>query len=80
MADKDLLEIIADMLRKLDQHSEILNKHSETLELQNKALTSFMEGTLNQFDQQQIFNERLFRMNDQIVDRLEKLEAKLDKK
>ncbi|MEX8546503.1 MAG: hypothetical protein V5804_02775 [Mucilaginibacter sp.] len=69
MADKDLLEIIADMLRKLDQHSE-------TLEIQNKALTSFMEGTLKQFDQQQIFNERLFKMNDKLIERLEILENK----
>jgi len=71
MADKELLEIIADMLRKLDQHSE-------TLELQNKALTSFMDGSLKQFDQQQIFNEKLLKMNNKIVDRLEILEAKMN--
>ncbi len=78
MADKDLLGIIADMLRKLDQHSEILNKHSETLELQNKALqkqgevlTAFMEGSLKQFDQQLIMNEK-------IVNRLDNLESRIN--
>lgn len=78
MADKDLLEIIADILKKLDQHSEILNKHSETLELQNKSLqtqgevlTAFMEVALKQFDQQLIVNEK-------IVSRLDNLESKFN--
>lgn len=79
MPDKDLLTIIADMLRKLDQHSEILNKQGETLELQNKALqkqgevlTAFMEGSLKQFDQQLIINEK-------IVNRLDNLESRFNR-
>lgn len=65
MAEKDLLEIIADMLRKLDQHSEILEKQGE-------VLTTFMDGSLKQFDQQMIINEK-------IIKRLENLEAKMDR-
>lgn len=79
MADKDLLEIIADMLKKLDQHSEILNRHGETLELQNKALqkqgevlTAFVEGSLKQFDQQLLMNEK-------IVNRLDDLESRFNR-
>ncbi len=74
MADKDLLGIIADMLRKLDQHSEILERQSIELKIQTDALTTFMDGALKQFDQQQIFNEKLLKMNDKIVGRLESLE------
>lgn len=77
MADKDLLGIIADMLRKLDQHSEILNKQGEILERQSAALntqvevlTAFMEGSLKQFDKQMI-------INDKIIKRLENLESRL---
>ena len=76
MADKDLLGIIADMLRKLDQHFEVLNKHSETLELQNIALrkqtevlSAFMDGTVKQFDQQMIINEKIIGRLDALEDR-----------
>jgi len=79
MADKDLLGIIADMLRKLDRHSEILNKQGEVIELhsgelkkQGEVLTAFMNGSLKQFDQQMI-------INDKIIKRLENLEAKMDR-
>lgn len=78
MPDKDLLGIIADMLRKLDQHSETLKKQGETQELQSnelrkqgEVLTAFMEGALKQFDQQII-------INDKIVKRLENLESRLN--
>lgn len=78
MADKDLLGIIADMLRKLDQHSETLKKQGETQELQSnelrkqgEVLTAFMEGALKQFDQQII-------INDKIVERLENLESRIN--
>lgn len=85
MADKDLLEIIADMLRKLDQHSQelkeqgkalekqggILELHSEALRKQNEALTIFMDGTLKQFDQQQLVNEKF-------LQRLESLENRMN--
>lgn len=78
MPDKDLLGIIADMLRKLDQHSETLKKQGETQELQSnelrkqgEVLTAFMEGALKQFDQQII-------INDKIVERLENLESRIN--
>ncbi|RYE37128.1 MAG: hypothetical protein EOP42_00855 [Sphingobacteriaceae bacterium] len=78
MADKDLLGIIADMLRKLDQHSQELKVQgnrleiqSEVLKKQGEVLTAFMEGALKQFDQQLL-------INDKIVDRLEVLENRLN--
>ncbi|MGI4021341.1 MAG: hypothetical protein ACRYFA_07525 [Janthinobacterium lividum] len=50
MADKDLLETIADMLRKLDEHSETLELQNKALQQQGEVLTAFMEGSLKQFD------------------------------
>ena len=77
MADKDLLGIIADMLRKLDQHSEKLNKQAEILELhsdvlrkQTDAFTLFMDGTLKQFEQQQIVNEKFLKRLESVENRL----------
>jgi len=70
MADKDLLGIIADMLRKLDQHSEILERQSEALTKQNEALVVFMDGALKQFDQQQIVNEKFLKRLENIENRL----------
>ncbi|RYE35288.1 MAG: hypothetical protein EOP42_06585 [Sphingobacteriaceae bacterium] len=78
MADKDLLGIIADILRKLDQHSQELKEqgnrlevHSEALKKQGEVLTAFMEGALKQFDQQLIINDKL-------VNRLENLESRFN--
>lgn len=71
MADKDMLGIIADMLRKLDQHSEILERQSVALNTQVEVLTAFMEGSLKQFDQQMI-------INDKIIKRLENLESRIN--
>lgn len=78
MADKDLLGIIADRLRKLDQHSEILERQSielgiqtDALKQQGEFLTAYMEGALKQFDQQLIINDKL-------VTRLENLENRLN--
>ncbi|MGI4803363.1 MAG: hypothetical protein ACRYFL_01230 [Janthinobacterium lividum] len=68
MADKDLLEIIADMLQKLDQHSETLELQNKALQKQGEVLTAFMEGSLKQFDQQLVINEK-------IVNRLDNLES-----
>ncbi len=72
MADKDFLGIIADMLRKLDQHSEVLERQSDVLQKQTDVLTAFMDGTVKQFDRQLIINEKLIR-------RLEVLETKMDR-
>ena len=79
MADKDLLAIIADTLRKLDQHSQELKEqgktlelHSEALKKQGEVLTVFMKGALKQFDQQQIINEK-------IVNRLDNLESRFNR-
>lgn len=58
MSDKDLLVVISEMLRKQDQHSELLGKQSETLEKIGSSLNNFIEITINQFEQQQKFNEK----------------------
>lgn len=71
MADKDLLKIIADMLRKLDQHSETLELQNKALQNQGEVLTAFMEGALKQFDQQLILNQK-------IVNRLDDLESRIN--
>lgn len=56
----------------LNQHTEILNKQSDILNLHtgliketNETLRQFMEVSINQFQQQQAFNERFFdKLND----------------
>lgn len=91
MKDKDLLVVIAEMLRKQDQQSEILNQHTQILgqhtqlltnqslllEKTNETLSAFMEVSVKQFEQQQNFNEQYLQLNKQVVDRLEKIEKKL---
>ena len=105
MNDKDLLVVISEMLRKQDQHSEILNKQSEilnkhseilnthteilsnhteilnghtkilekqaeTLEAVSSTLSNFMNVSIKQFEQQQVFNEK-------VINRLESIEKLL---
>jgi hypothetical protein len=72
MADKDLLEIIADMLRKLDERSETLELQNKALQKQGEVLTGFMEGSLKQFDQQ-------LQINEKIINRLDNLESRLNR-
>jgi hypothetical protein len=66
MSDKDLVSLISEMLRKQDQHSEILNKQTEILNLHSKkfesmenTLSSLLEISITQFEKQQVFNEKL---------------------
>ena len=73
MSDKDLLVVISEMLRKQDQHSEILsnqtkilNHHSEILNIHTKkfdemgsTLKSLLDISITQFEKQQIFNEKM---------------------
>ncbi|HCN84948.1 MAG TPA: hypothetical protein DIT07_15225 [Sphingobacteriaceae bacterium] len=91
MADKDLLVVISEMLRKQDQQTEILR---ET----NSTLTQFMGVSVKQFEQQHKFNEqqqefnrqqqefnkqqqefntKFLEQNHKIVDRLDSIEEKL---
>lgn len=70
MKDKDLLVVIAEMLRKQDQQTEILKKNNETL-------ATFVEVSIKQFDEQHKFNEKFLALNETIVDRLDKIEKKL---
>jgi hypothetical protein len=84
MSDKDLLVVISEMLRKqdqqaekLDEHSTILNQQTEILNLHtgliketNDTLKDFINISIQQFQQQQQFNERFF-------SKLEDIERKL---
>ncbi len=85
MADKDLLVVISEMLPKQDQHTEILNRQSEillghtkllvkqgeTLETVSKSLTTLTDVSVEQFGQQQKFNEEFLKINKKIVERLD---------
>lgn len=77
MADKDLLVVISEMLRKQDQQTELLRETSNTL-------TQFMGVSVKQFDQQykfnkqqQEFNAKFLEQNHKIVERLDSIEGKL---
>jgi cysteinyl-tRNA synthetase len=58
MSDKDLLVMISEMLRKQDQHSELLSKQTETLEKIGSSLGNFIDISVNQFQYQEKFNEK----------------------
>jgi hypothetical protein len=79
MADKDLLTIMADMLRKMDQHEEILDVHTKLLEKQGETLATFMDVSIKHFEKQQDFNERFLASSQQIAQRLDRVEATLSK-
>jgi len=69
MSDKDLLVVTSEMLRKQNQQAEILDKHTGILKETNDSLKNFVEVSIQQFQQQQQFNEhfldRLDKMNEQ---------------
>jgi hypothetical protein len=91
MKDKDLLVVIAEMLRKQDQQAETLNLHTQILqhhtqiltnqtqllEKTNETLSTFMEVSIKQFDEQHKFNEKFLASNERIADRLDNIEKKL---
>ena len=67
MADKDLLEVISEILRKQDQQSELIAKTNNSLietntriMETNDILKEFMGVSIKQWDEQQKFNERLY--------------------
>jgi hypothetical protein len=66
MSDKDLLVVISEMLRKQDQHSEILsnqtkilNIHTKKFEEMDSTLKSLLDISITQFEKQQVFNEKM---------------------
>ncbi|MVN23238.1 hypothetical protein [Mucilaginibacter arboris] len=86
MADKDLLAIIADILRKMDQHDGILDLHTKLLEKQGEAiirigdtLNTFMDVSVKHFEQQQNFNERFLALGERNAKRLDSIETTLNK-
>ena len=68
MSDKDLLVVISEMLRKQDQHSELLSKQTESINKIGSSLDNFIEISINQFEQQQNFNQKFLEKLDQIGD------------
>lgn len=72
MAGKDLYVVIAEMLRKQDQQSEILERIDSTLQ-------EFMGLTLKQFEQQLKFNENLLDSQKMIGDKLVELSTTQEK-
>lgn len=80
MKDKDFLVVISKMLRKQDQQSElmsqqmgvlnqqmgVLGEQSLTLTKIADTLNSFIDLSVNQFEQQQIFNEKFLDKLDNI--------------
>ena len=70
MGDKDVLAGISEMLRKQDQQAEILSKHTQILGDTNKSLNNFVEISIEQFQQQQKFNELFLEKLDQVGERI----------
>ena len=70
MGDKNVLAGISEMLRKQDQQAEILSKHTQILGDTNKSLNNFIEISIEQFQQQQKFNELFLEKLDQVGDRI----------
>jgi len=77
MADKDLLVVISEMLRKQDQQTEILRETNSTLK-------QFMEVSIEEFksqhkfqEQQQGFNEKFLEQNQKIVERLDSIDKRI---
>lgn len=86
MADKDLLAIIAEMLRKQDQHTEILNQQSKILEQHsvmmaetNTTLKQLVEISVHQFQLQQDFNERQLQFNETMLGKVDNIEKNMIK-
>jgi len=63
MRDKNVLAGISEMLRKQDQQAEILSKHTEILEETRESLINFVDISMQQFEQQQVFNEKMLEFN-----------------
>ncbi|MDO3640369.1 hypothetical protein [Mucilaginibacter sp. L3T2-6] len=64
MTDKDLLVVISEMLRKQDQQSEILGKHTQILQETRDALSDFIDISTQEFQRNNSFNERQERFNE----------------
>jgi len=63
-------EILNGHTEILNGHTKILEKQAEALEVVSTTLSNFMDVSIKQFDQQQVFNEK-------IVNRLESIEKLL---
>lgn len=86
-----MLVVISEMLRKQDQQAEILAKHTQILGETNETLKSFVEVSIQQFQQQEKFNahflaelkkqdaqfERQNQFNERFLDKLDEIAKKL---
>ncbi len=72
MPDKDLLVGISEMLRKQDQQAEILAKHTQILEDTNESLKSFVDISIQQFQEQHKFNEQVMEYNKHFMAQFDK--------
>lgn len=79
MADKDLLVIIAEMLRKQDQHTEILKQQTGMLAETNTTLKQLVEISVHQFQLQQDFNERQLHFNENMLGKVDNIEKTMVK-
>ncbi len=86
MSDNDLSVVISKMLRKQDQHSEILsnqtkilNIHTKKFEEMDSTLKSLLDISITQFEKQQIFNEKMLDRFDKQDDFNNKMLDKFDK-
>ncbi|MBC8052061.1 MAG: hypothetical protein H7Y13_03255 [Sphingobacteriaceae bacterium] len=77
MKDKDLLVVIAEMLRKQDQQTEILTNLVDVSLKQFEQQQHFNEKFLSRLDDQQHFNEKFLEVTEKMADRLDKIEKKL---
>jgi hypothetical protein len=66
MSDKDRLNQHSAIL---NEHTGILNKHTGILKETNENLKHFVDVSINQFEQQQKFNERFLSSIDQLNER-----------
>jgi hypothetical protein len=67
MRDKNVLAGISEMLRKQDQQAEILSKHTEILEETRESLINFVDISMQQFERQQVFNEKMLEFNNRFL-------------
>jgi len=70
-------EILNGHTEILNGHTKILEKQAETLEVVSTTLSNFMDVSIKQFDQQQVFNEKFVSQNEKIVNRLDSIEKLL---
>lgn len=87
--DKGIIEVITDMLIKQDGTNRKLDETNRKLDETNNILKDFMEVSINQWKEQQRFNEKLYEKVtgleklltiEERVKRLESLEQRIEER